>query len=197
MPNEKEREEQRRREILISDKRHSRDLENADEEPAPETVPKAAPIAEEPAPSAPTGEAGGSAQTGSESAKTPSDAKAVAQAPDTQEPPAAPPEESAESAQLRLLFEAGLPAYLHSQLQLILNFAMIYLGRQPNPANGLVSADLDKARLAIDLFEFIVQRTQDDLPEQDRAGLANLVGSLKMEYAQAAQGGGKPPAGSS
>jgi len=188
MADKDERDEEREREVLISDKRHSRDPDAQ----APATS-KDTSKPEQPAPAAepdkvvefapPARERAGRAASGSQ----------PGQAAPPESPVAPPLDDSPEAAQLRMLFEVGLPAYLHSQLQLILNFAMIYLGRHPNPATGLVSTDLDKARLAIDLFEFIVNRTQDELPEPDRAGLANLVGSLKMEFAQAASGG-TPPA---
>jgi len=120
--------------------------------------------------------------------------------PDAPEEPVAeqlpPPDpESPEMMQLKMLFEMGLPGYLHGQLQLILNFAVIYLGRQANPATGLVSVDLDKARLAIDLFEFIIEHTKADLPEADYSGLLNVAKNLKMEYAEAAAGGGAAPSG--
>jgi hypothetical protein len=191
MADEHERDEQREREVLISDKRHSRDLEA---QPADEPV-------DQPATDQPEPEVTAAPDSGKvvefkapdrDSAESSAGDTAAGQAPPPETPAPQPPDDSPEAMQLRMLFEAGLPAYLHSQLQLILNFAMIYLGRHPNPATGLVSTDLDKARLAIDLFDFIVKRTQDELPEQDRAGLGNLISSLKMEYAQAASSGPPP-----
>lgn len=196
MADEHEREEGQPHEILISDKRHSREIEDSGAEPPePEEAPAPA-QADEPPPAPPAGEAqAGEPAQGAGEVSEPAE-KAPPPPPTAEADSRRPrPDDSPEAAQLRLLFEAGLPAYLHSQLQLLLNFAMIYLGRQPNPANGLVTTNLDHARLAIDLFDFIVKRTQGDLPEQDRAGLANLISSLKMEYTQAAQGSAKPPSG--
>jgi hypothetical protein len=197
MADEHEREDQRQSEILISDKRHSRDIDTAAEERAPTGAAEEAQAEKKPAPATTAGEAVGPAPAGRGTAEPPAGAPPPTATPEAAADQPPPLEDFPEAAQLRVLFEAGLPAYLHSQLQLVLNFAMIYLGRQPNPANGLVSADLENARLAIDLFDFIVKRTQNDLPQQDRAGLANLVGSLKMEYAQVAQASAKPPAGGS
>lgn len=193
MADEHERDEQHEREVLISDKRHSRDLAA---QPADEPADTPAADQSEPEPEASAAPDSGAVvefkAPDHGSAESPAGDTTSGQAPPPETPAAQPPDDSPEAMQLRMLFDAGLPAYLHSQLQLILNFAMIYLGRHPNPATGLVSTDLDKARLAIDLFDFIVKRTQDELPEPDRAGLGNLITSLKMEYAQAASSGPLP-----
>jgi hypothetical protein len=182
MAEDYEREKRDKQDIVISDRRHARDLEAEaeDQEPVQEE-----PAAQEPAEVV-------------EFKPPQRETEKPAAKKQAETPPAPPaheaqiPDDSPEAAQLRMLFEAGLPAYLHSQLQLLLNFAMIYLGRQPNPATGLVSTDNDKARLAIDLFDFIITRTAEELPEQDRAGLTNLVAGLKMEYAQSLKSGAKP-----
>ena len=182
MADDYERENQDDQEIVISDKRHSRDLEAE--------AGKSEPVEEEPA----AADSGEVVEFAPPQRETP---EPVEQAPDEkpQEPSAQEArlsDDSPEAAQLRMLFEAGLPGYLHSQLQLVLNFAMIYMGRQPNPATGLVGVDQENARLAIDLFEFIVTRTNDELPEQDRAGLTNLVAGLKMEFAQTVKDSAAP-----
>ena len=118
--------------------------------------------------------------------------------PDSGEHHHAPGEEemaAAEMEQLRMIFGAGLSAYLHSQLGLLLNFAMINLGRAPNPATGIVSTDLDKARLAIDLMEFVVNRIQNELPAEERAGAVKIIGELKYVYMQLVTNAGPAPSG--
>ena len=180
--------------IVISDKRHARDMEaeaaeETAQEPAPEpapepTSPPEPPAAEPTAPAEPAGEVVDF---------KPPERPAEPEPPAEQMPP--PDPDSPEMMQVKMLFEMGLPGYLQGQLQLILNFAVIYLGRQANPATGLVSVDLDKARLAIDLFEFIIEHTKADLPEADYSGLLNVAKNLKMEYAEAAAGGGAAPSG--
>jgi hypothetical protein len=92
-----------------------------------------------------------------------------------------------EMEQLRLLFGAGLTAYLRGQLGLLFNFALISLGRMPNPATGIVAADLEKARLAIDMFEFIASRIQGELQGAERNEVLQLVAELKYSFMQMAQ----------
>lgn len=180
----REQEEQELGEVVISDKRHSREIEDAAEleegaehreaEPAPETAAEPGGVVEFEPPR-----------------------KREQPAPTEERPPIDAEQESAQEASVRLLFEAGIIPYLHGQLQLLLSFALIYLGRQPNPATGLVSTDLEQARLVIDLFLFIVERTGQHMPTEDQINLSNVAASLKMEYAQVAQGApGAAPAGS-
>lgn len=92
-----------------------------------------------------------------------------------------------EMEQLRLLFGAGLTAYLRGQLGLLFNFALISLGRMPNPATGIVATDLEKARLSIDMFEFIVGRIQAELQGAERNEVLQLVAELKYSFMQLAQ----------
>jgi hypothetical protein len=97
--------------------------------------------------------------------------------------------------QLKMIFGMGLDGYLQSQLGLLLNFAIISLGRAPNPATGLVSTELDKAKLAIDLLEFIYARIKSGLPEQAQAELTQITGDLKYSFMQAAASGPGPAPG--
>ena len=188
--NEREHERDSAEGVTISDKRHSRDVDEELEEEAQAAVADEPSAAEVPA-----------------EAVSEEDARIAEQAPSTEpvgapdlegQPPVQEAEravaDSPEAAQLRMLFEAGIVGYLHGQLDLLLTFALIYLGRRPNPATGLVAADLGKAKLVIDLLDFIHANTQQELSEQDRAGLANLISGLKMEFAQAAREPSEGPA---
>jgi hypothetical protein len=103
--------------------------------------------------------------------------------------------QQAEMAYLMQVFQLGLPTYLRSQLGVLLNFALINLGRAPNPATGLVTADLDQAKLAIDMFEFILVKVQAQIDPRERAELAQLLSELKYTFMQAIGGPGVPPAG--
>lgn len=103
------------------------------------------------------------------------------------QPGADDPAAAFEMEQLRLLFGSGLSAYLRGQLGLLFNFALISLGRMPNPATGIVATDLDKARLAIDVFEFIVSRIQGELQGAERNEVLQLVAELKYSFMQLAQ----------
>ena len=164
--------------IAITDKRHSRDLETADQIELPATDrPQPVQSAEE----APT----------AEPERDPAPARGTAEPAKVDATEQADMEEAA-AIQLRMLFEAGIGGYLHGQLDLLLTFALIYLGRRPNPATGLLATDLDRARLTIDLLDFIYARTQHELEPEDRLGLANVIASLKVEYAQAARDAAGP-----
>jgi len=177
------------KEIVIQDRRHLRDLEAEAEEAAPEPEPEPEP-APEPEPPAPVEEepAPGEVVEFQRPQRPPEEPTPAPEAPPQQGPP-----ESPEEAQMRMLFEIGINGYLHGQIQLLLTFALIYLGRQPNPATGLVTADLDKARTAIDLLEFIAARTLGDLPPEEQASLRQLVGELKMVFSETAQAQATPP----
>ena len=171
---DRERDEQEQQEIEISDKRHSREITAESEREESAVEPEAEPAPEVPA-----------EPVGVVEFEPPK--KREQAAPAEKEPPVDAEQESAQEASVRMLFEAGIIPYLHGQLQLLLSFALIYMGRQPNPATGLVSADLEQARLVIDLFLFIVERTGQHMPPEDRANLVNVASSLKMEFAQVAQ----------
>ena len=183
-----------KREVVIQDRRHTRDMESEPDEPVadvpePEPVsaaePEPGPSPEpEPAPPAPEPPAAGEVVEFRQPEREPEPPAAPPEPGDAQE---VPPPQSAEEAQLRMLFEVGLNGYLHGQIQLLLTFALIYLGRQPNPATGLIAVDLEKARTAIDLLDFITNRTRGDLPPEEQANLTQLVTELKMVFAQAAQ----------
>jgi hypothetical protein len=50
-----------------------------------------------------------------------------------------------------------------------------------------VATDLDKARLAIDMFEFITGRIQNELQGAERNEVLQLVAELKYSFMQLAQ----------
>jgi hypothetical protein len=171
-------------EVEVADMRHSRELAEPPAPPAPPEPPAAAPAAPAPPPPAPVAAA----------PEPPEDAPEVeteigmhAEA-EPHEPHEGEDAASAfEMEQLRLLFGGGLTVYLRSQIGLLFNFALISLGRMPNPATGIVAIDLDKAKLAIDMFEFIVLRIQAELEPNERAETLNLVKELKYAFMQQAQ----------
>jgi hypothetical protein len=197
MDDERRREEEQE-EYVIVDKRHSRELEDDDNAAEDTTAEQAQP--EEVPPAAPESDV---ADTGPEVVEFP--ASAETESADVEVPPEPSPQVaetvgddepmSPQEAQMKMLFEMGLTGYLHGQLELVVAFIEIYLGRRPNPATGLVTTDLEQARLGIDLLEFITSRAGQDLPAQTQQGLGQLVRDLKMIYAQTASSGGdsSPP----
>lgn len=184
--------------VIITDKRHSRaldEMEEAASAPAPPEPPAAPPAPEpegvveftRPAPSAPAVEA----PAAPEPPSTQPDDSPVADEPLAEEEAYA----AAEMEHLRMLFGAGLVQYLRGQMGLLLNFALLGLGRAPNPATGLVSTELDKAKLAIDLLEFIAVRLRGQLPETEEQEIAQVLAELKYTFMQLAAANPAPPAG--
>lgn len=97
--------------------------------------------------------------------------------------------QQAEMAYLMQLFQLGQTGYLRSQLGVLLNFAMINLGRMPNPATGIVTANLEEAKVAIDIFEFILVKLQAQLEPRERMELTQLLSDMKYTFMQALGGG--------
>lgn len=175
-----EREEGAPGEVIILDKRHNRDVEAGAEDAAPAEPEPAAPAAE---PSAP-------AQTpAATTAPTP---EVTAEAEEAGEEYFSEDVAPGEMAYLRQVFSAGLINYLRSQLGLLLNFALLALGRAPDPATGLVTKNLAHARLAIDLLEQIVVRLEGEMQAAEKVQMKALVSDLKYAYMQALSA--EPPA---
>jgi hypothetical protein len=194
--NEQEKDQQG---VIIHDLRHSRAEEAAlAEEEQPEAEPEV-----------PASESAG--QEPEPQPAEPEPAEREPEAPPERSAPAAglagdaaddlPPEladateqERLEYQQLRMIFGMGLKGYLAGQLTILINFALIYLGRAPNPATGLVATDLEGARTAIDLLEKTLVYVASELQPEEQANLKKLVGDLKFSYLQAA-GGSAPVEG--
>jgi hypothetical protein len=193
-----ERDEQEREvRVVIQDKRHSRDLEAQEEEaeaPAPAPAVDLRDNLDAEA-TRPFGELDSKVLDFPQAAAlpvlpaddhsrfddfSPDDAELEAPPPGSAEDAAA----QAQAAQLRQVFGLGLSRYLQGQLELLLTFALIGLGRAPDPATGLVAQNLPQARLAIDVLEFLVQRLEPDLHPQDKLQLQQLITDLKYTYMQ-------------
>ncbi len=200
-----EKEQEQPKKILINDSRHSRDGREASE-PEPEVV--AEPVAVEPEvveapaePVQPTEPAGLPPEPIQfQQPQEPVATQTPVDEPSSQPPPAGgqpgeeemTPQQAAEMEQIKLIFGAGIKTYLGGQLGIFVNFALVYLGRAPNPATGLVATNLEDARLAIDLLEVVVNGLKADFPEEEAANVANILNELKYTYMQASQGTAPP-----
>ena len=91
------------------------------------------------------------------------------------------PEEEAQR-EFAALYEAGIEGFLQYNLGIILQLAYIYLGLIVNPATGLVARDLARAKLCIDVFEYLTERLKEHLPPQVRDELARLGKDLKLNF---------------
>lgn len=185
---DRNREQEEEPRVIISDKRHSRDEE---EEAADEGQEQAAAAEPELEVVEPAKKAGASVDEEKEDSPPPPPPGAEAQSP-----AAAAPEDAAAGAaemdQLKLIFEAGISSYLAGQVSMLINFALIYLGRAANPATGLVAVDARKAKTAIDSLEFIGSQIKEELPEAEQKQLAGIIADLKFNFMQAATGGSDP-----
>jgi hypothetical protein len=189
MGNFDERERREPQPVVIEDLRHRRDVEEEPEEAAfePQPAPAPEPVAVSTPPPPPATPAAAAA------AAPPSAAELGAALEPTEEELAAAQE--AEYAYLMQVFQLGLPAYLHSQLGILLNFALINLGRAANPVTGIVAADLDQAKLAIDALEFILSRLQASLEPAERTQMLQMLSELKYTFMQSLSAAAGPPKG--
>ena len=189
---DKERDQEEQQGVVISDKRHSRNEDEVAAAPEDEKA-RAEPELEVVEPDAET-------QSGEAPAEEQPEVPAPPEQPQPDPAAEAPAEgmpQSAEMDQLKLIFDAGISSYLAGQISMFINFALIYLGRAPNPASGLVATDIKKAKMAIDTLEFVSNQINEELPEAEQQQLAGIVADLKYTFMQAASGGPAPtpPAG--
>ena len=186
-----------KREVVIEDLRHRRDVDDVDE---PEAAPEperhealpVAPIGHKQEPAEEALEELPVAATGAEGALENDPAQ-----PDDSEgehPYSEDEIRALEREQLRQIISLGLVNYLKYQLTMVLNFALLSLGSAPDPVTGLVSKDLPQAKLAIDVLEFLVARLQGEMSVAERQQMAQLVSDLKYSFMQAAADGA-PAAG--
>jgi len=195
--NDKHRDQEERPHIIISDKRHSREEEEIPEAPAEErpaaaeTKPSTAEpelevVEPEAAPAVPAADENPAASGTSDAPQ------AIRREPPEGGPVEEELQQSAEMEQLKLIFGAGITSYLAGQVSMIINFALIYLGRAANPATGLVAVDIKKAKASIDTLEFIANQIRSELPAEEQQQLAGIVADLKYTFMQAATGATEP-----
>jgi hypothetical protein len=184
-------EEEERGPIEIVDTRHSRDLEAAAPPPEPETPPAGPEIVPdiEPEDLDPKNYPDDLRKEG-EAVSAPADDAAAGPLEEDE----AQAQEALEMAHIRQVFGAGIVPYLLGQLNFVLNFAVIYLGGAANPATGLVTPDMEKAKLAIDLLEFIFTHVQKELQPADRQNIERVIRDLKLSYMQGLADATVPPA---
>ena len=169
--------------VVIEDKRFDREelmREETPEEKAARLKREAEAAKEQPPPKK---------VTATESAKI-AKARAAAEAPAE---PGAAADEAEAKREFASLFELGIDGFLKQNLGVILNFAYINMGLVANPANGLVTQDLAKAKLAIDTFEFLVDKLKGQFKPQEEAELTRLMKDLKLNFMNAASGPAPKP----
>ncbi len=151
---------EKRRKVVIEDKRVSREEGPAD---APE------PKQEKPAHQAPP-------------ADKPSKGKPATE-PIPQEPTE---EEMATEDGAPNLFDIGIEGFIQYNLSVIAQFAYLYMGLVVNPSTGLLARDLTRAKLCIDVFEFLIDKIKEMLPVPEREELNRFASDLKLNFINAA-----------
>jgi len=59
-----------------------------------------------------------------------------------------------------------------------------YLGLMMNPETKEVNQDLVQARISIDSIEFLFEKIKDELGEEEKVQLENLLANLQMNYVE-------------
>jgi hypothetical protein len=193
-----------RKEVVIEDLRHRRNVDEIDPEPEPEPEPQRpepvhiAPIghkqdaADEAIAELPVAATGAEGALENSRADIPVGQSAGADTnvgPTEDQPYSEDEIRAIEREQLRQIISLGLVNYLKYQLTMVLNFALLSLGSAPDPATGLIAKDLPQAKLAIDVLEFMVARLQGEMSVAERQQMAQLVSDLKYSFMQAAAEG--------
>ena len=114
-----------------------------------------------------------------------------------EEPPEEPSaeeelEEAAEDADdqtaekvAQTVFDIGIEGFIQYNLGVVLQFAYVYMGLVANPSTGLVTKELERAKLSVDVFEMLVDKIKDKLPVRDREELIRAVKDLKLNFINA------------
>lgn len=151
---------EKRRKVVIEDKRVSR-------EEGPVDTPE--PKQEEPAHQAPQADESSKGKPATEpTRKEPADGEVAAEggAPN--------------------LFDIGIEGFIQYNLSVIAQFAYLYMGLVVNPSSGLLARDLTRAKLCIDVFEFLIDKIRELLPVQEREELNRFASDLKLNFINAA-----------
>jgi len=84
------------------------------------------------------------------------------------------------------VFDIGIEGFIQYNLGVVLQFAYVYMGLVANPSTGLVTKELERAKLSVDVFEMLVDKIKDKLPVRDREELIRAVKDLKLNFINAA-----------
>jgi hypothetical protein len=95
----------------------------------------------------------------------------------------APPEGEEQAVNI---FDLGIEGFLEYNLGMIYQFALVYLGLIANPTSGLIARDLERAKLCIDVFEFLSGKVKALLPKEAQDELGRVTKDLKMNFIQVA-----------
>jgi hypothetical protein len=92
------------------------------------------------------------------------------------------------------LFDIGIEGFLEYNMGMVYQFAVVYLGLVANPTSGLITRDLERAKLCIDAFEFISGKLHDYLPPEAHEEISRVTKDLKLNFIQIAASPAPPMA---
>lgn len=186
MSDDKERKEEETFEVIVEDKRISRELiESLDSEEEGKA------------------EAAGETAEQPKAEKQPAPEAGAKEAAKKETPPSPPPtaggqpsseaeEAIAESQRvLEMIVQSGIEGVLLGALQQAVILAQIYLGMVPNPRTRMVERDPARASLAIDYLDWVIARLGPSLTPQERSELTTLVNQFRQRFVESFT----PPAG--
>jgi len=84
------------------------------------------------------------------------------------------------------LFDIGIEGFIEYNLGMVLQFAWVYMGMAPSPSTGLIARDLERAKLCIDVFEFLAGKIKPMLPKEAQDELTRITKDMKLNFIQSA-----------
>ena len=102
----------------------------------------------------------------------------------TAEAPSEPTADSTEPSERQFvsIFDLGIDGYLKQSLGVFYTFAQVYMGLIANPEKGILTPDYAKAKLAIDSFDFALEKLKGSLTKEEQADLTRVSRDLKMNF---------------
>jgi len=93
-------------------------------------------------------------------------------------------EQSEQSEDTTPLPEAKVQDYLMQFVAMLASQTWVRLGLMVNPATGKQEIDLEQARLAINVIEYLIDQLEPGLPVEARRELNTLESNLKLNYVE-------------
>ena len=84
------------------------------------------------------------------------------------------------------LFDIGIEGFIEYNLGMVLQFAWVYMGMAPSPSSGKIERDLERAKLCIDVFEFMAGKIKHLLPKEAQEELTRITKDMKLNFIQSA-----------
>ena len=93
-------------------------------------------------------------------------------------------EQKEQSEDAASLPEATVQDYLMQFVAMLASQTWVRLGLMVNPATGKQETDLEQARLAINVIEYLIDQLEPNLPVDAKRELNTLESNLKLNYVE-------------